>query len=613
MKIRQLFFLLALCCGSIAHGQYTQTVDISTHDLGSPTWQVLPPGGSVQNAVRCYLNVWGNPPSGLTWVSPSTFVSGYAPTACGAGTYKYKTTFSIPSTCQITGATLNIATLGTDDSLEVIRVNGHTVVAGLPGNPSQNYTFFATGIMAPLSAGTLNTGTNTVEIWVRNAVSYSGLMVDGNLTINYSNTLIPGFTGNAQNYCQGASVTLTAAVTGTVGSYSWTATECDAGGNPVGGTTWTSGAIVGTPGICPLPAGISGTCGKSFKITLAVKNSCITSWVEHSEIITIICPPVADAGRDITICPGQCVSIGGPTQSRVLYNWSYVENGISNNAGNTASITVCPQTTTTYTVAARSLLFGCTTTDQAIVTVLPNNPNFTVAFNRFSDYYTITATPVELYPSGAPAGFGYSWIFQELDAAGNPVYTIDNPYVWWSSMINTLIGFDRIVSYSGTVNVLPSSPSPGKLAYNKTYRLTRGTWTDACLWNQQSQSVLQLKLGSRAGAEVPITLATEDVNAPDFSYIKLKSDTGTKEKNRVSSGPDFRFDVYPNPSTGMVTVTADALDGVLDVYDASGRKIYSVGLKAGSVTMDLSAYIKGVYVLSLRANGQKYSRKIILE
>ena len=74
-----------------------------------------------------------------------------------------------------------------------------------------------------------------------------------------------------------------------------------------------------------------------------------------------VCPPVctANAGPDVTICQGQCTTLtatGGPN-----YLW--------NTGATSASITVCPSVTTTYTVSVT--VNGCTATDQVVVTVNP--------------------------------------------------------------------------------------------------------------------------------------------------------------------------------------------------------------------------------------------------
>ncbi len=76
--------------------------------------------------------------------------------------------------------------------------------------------------------------------------------------------------------------------------------------------------------------------------------------------VVVTCEPcTANAGPDVAICPGVCTTltaVGGPN-----YAW--------NTGSTTASITVCPLVTTTYTVTVTKN--GCTATDQVLVVVNP--------------------------------------------------------------------------------------------------------------------------------------------------------------------------------------------------------------------------------------------------
>lgn len=70
--------------------------------------------------------------------------------------------------------------------------------------------------------------------------------------------------------------------------------------------------------------------------------------------------PVADAGPDRAICPGNAVTLGTPAQPNTTYSWSP-------GGATTAQITVSPTTTTTYTLTATT---SCgSTTDSVTVTV----------------------------------------------------------------------------------------------------------------------------------------------------------------------------------------------------------------------------------------------------
>ncbi len=75
---------------------------------------------------------------------------------------------------------------------------------------------------------------------------------------------------------------------------------------------------------------------------------------------------VADAGIDKTSCNNEPVQIGAPPQLGVRYEWTPIE-GLSN--PNAANPLARPDTSTIYTLTARSLGGGCIKTDQVKVNV----------------------------------------------------------------------------------------------------------------------------------------------------------------------------------------------------------------------------------------------------
>ncbi|MEX1000956.1 MAG: T9SS type A sorting domain-containing protein [Crocinitomicaceae bacterium] len=70
------------------------------------------------------------------------------------------------------------------------------------------------------------------------------------------------------------------------------------------------------------------------------------------------------------------------------------------------------------------------------------------------------------------------------------------------------------------------------------------------------------------------------------------------------------FTVYPNPTSGLFTVKATG-QFELTILDIRGRKIYH-SIENENVEIDLSAFEKGLYVLSVNKNGKAYQQKLIL-
>jgi uncharacterized repeat protein (TIGR01451 family) len=63
-----------------------------------------------------------------------------------------------------------------------------------------------------------------------------------------------------------------------------------------------------------------------------------------------------------------------------------------------------------------------------------------------------------------------------------------------------------------------------------------------------------------------------------------------------------RFSVYPNPSTGQITLTTD-VDGKAYLYDVQGRCVLSLSLTAGKKQVQLPETLsRGLYILQARSN-----------
>ena len=74
--------------------------------------------------------------------------------------------------------------------------------------------------------------------------------------------------------------------------------------------------------------------------------------------------------------------------------------------------------------------------------------------------------------------------------------------------------------------------------------------------------------------------------------------------------------VYPNPSTGIFTVSVGKIGrGTLEVYDSSGNKIKTIALmnSVSNHTLDLSGQRKGIYTVHINAENKKFVKRIVIE
>ncbi|MBU0490005.1 MAG: choice-of-anchor L domain-containing protein [Bacteroidetes bacterium] len=208
-----------------------------------------------------------------------------------------------------------------------------------------------------------NTGSGYTYQWYLNGTAIAGATNDtyfatanGNYTVQVSTncgvnmsapvavTVIPIATafisaGGPTSVCQGNSVTLTAQ-TGSAYTFQW----------------YKDGAIIAGA------TSASYTANQSGSYYCQVSNSC--GPVNSNTIsVTIVTPPVANAGIDQTICPGNYTTISA--SGGVTYSWSPTATLNNPISGSTAAM---PTATTTYTVTVTDA-YGCTGTDDITITV----------------------------------------------------------------------------------------------------------------------------------------------------------------------------------------------------------------------------------------------------
>lgn len=622
--MKKILICLALLAGANAVAQNTQTVNLSTGvDSGGnlmpigandDDWYVLPNGSST----------WYNTVTSLSYCTSCSRTS-FAPADEPGGNTIFRLNFTLahPVSC-ITGARVIFSYINADDRVDDFKINNPNYTytfSPTPGFSSPNVpstTTFTVTIASPASVFT--NGTNFIDFDVMNSPSLPTspvcLSLCAKLEIDYDATgpAIPYFAVNTN--CQNnlnviGSATNDPGITG----YIWGITECDASGTPTGGLLWFSSAYSGFPGsytFPPAPTGPALVCNKYYKISLGVVNTCSNTLITNSQVILLNCPPVANAGPDQTICnEGGCVTLNGNVNGGIIRGVSYSWSGPGGVIAGTKTVTVCPTETTTYCVTATSASTGCTSTDCITVNVEHNNPDFALTASPADPtYQTFTATPVQT--TGLPAGFGFMWFIDELDASNNIVYTVNSSNTsitpcWWTfPSAEVFDGCDWSGSGTPTLNG-SCTPSTGHFKYNTKYRITRGVWSTSCPWKQMSYDIYTAK--SISGA-----IITPDRTAPDRS----NTITGIETHLAPASGSEDLLTVYPNPSTGTVSIDyfiGTAVKGKIAITNLLGETVKIKEISAGqnTIMLDLNDQPNGIYFVNLYATDQLIrTEKIVL-
>ncbi|MEN9998926.1 MAG: hypothetical protein RI922_1916 [Bacteroidota bacterium] len=338
--------------------------------------------------------------------------------ATGATTYSWtpvgQTTASItvnPSATTTYTVTGTAAGCTASDAVTVTVTSGAAINAGpdvticpgssttLSANGGVTYSWNnGLGIGNNLSISPASTTTYTVT-----GTDAAGCVGTDNITVNLA-TLPTVSAGLDQTICTGSSVTLSGSGANT---YSWNNGVTNGiAFTPVSTTTYT---LTGTS--------LQG-CTNTDQVTVTISSG-----------ITV------NAGADVTICSGTSTTL--TASGATTYSWSP-------SGQTTASITINPSSTTTYTVTGTSA--GCIASDNVTVTITSGAP-----INAGPDVSICTGGSTTLSASG---GVTYAW--DNSLGSGNNLSvspTSTTTYTVTGTDAGGCIGTDNVVV---TVNSLPS-------------------------------------------------------------------------------------------------------------------------------------------------------------
>jgi len=146
------------------------------------------------------------------------------------------------------------------------------------------------------------------------------------------------------------------------------------------------------------------------------------------------------------------------------------------------------------------------------------------------------------------------------------------------------VGCDSIVSLNLTINYTQTSTD--SVVANDSC-----TWIDGVTYTLSNTTATDTLIASN-GCDSIVSLNLTIVNT-----------VGLNSQATLSN-----VQVYPNPTSGKLTIDAENFEGV-EVYDVSGRLIIKSELK----TIDLEEQSKGLYLLKINANGTKQELKVLKE
>ncbi len=343
-----------------------QVVLTATGGNGTYTWNASP-------------NLSGTTGSTVTATPPST-----------PGTYTYTVNSA-------TGNPLCPSSATATATITVTSCGGCTVTAGNSGDVCQGTATFdltATNVAGATWAwtgpgGFTSTDQNPMNVPVPAAAgsyTYTVTATDAGVPCTSTTTIVvnpsPVINAPTTNLCIGATTTLTSPDTPDPAA-PWVSS------NPAAATI-TSGGLV------------TGVSAGTTTITYTTSSGC-----SQTQTITVLAPPVANAGADLSLCVNATTGnqLGQAPVAGNSYLWT-PGTGLSDATIANPTCTASTSGTTNYTLTV-TIAGGCTSTDNVSVTVLPNP---TVSF--LSDVTTGCNPQTITFTNTSPGSSNCVWNFQ---------------------------------------------------------------------------------------------------------------------------------------------------------------------------------------------------------
>ncbi len=364
--------------------------------------------------------------------------------------------------------------------------------------------------------------------------------------------------------------------------------------------------------------------------------------------------PEAGVSITVTVSPVIAPVISGPLTfcagSSTTLDAGVYDNYAWSTGATTKTISVTTAGTYTVTVTNAS---GCTGTAFVTTSITPaptpiSTTNITkntaianwvsagVGVTYFVEKRVVGATSFELGWStndttwqmiNMTGSTNYEWHVRIICAPGEysqwstlmPFVTDTNATCtnWPTGLFTTGIKANEAVTNWATL-----SPAPDK--FQVRYRIVgtsswtkisgAGTSTKKKLKVLTANSNYEWQLRGKCGNASPYDYSRWS----DLSYFSTLTSTPSRVDNNFDSDNENTMSLFPNPTSGSVTVTLYACENCdyqLNVYDVLGNLVYTDKNKAdgNSKTIDLSSLAKGIYQVQVLYNDEVSNCKLVVD
>jgi hypothetical protein len=293
------------------------------------------------------------------------------------------------------------------------------------------------------------------------------------------------------------------------------------------------------------PVHVGATTETTFTLTVTAGSESVSG-----EVTIGVFPVFADAGSDQSICIGSSALL--QANGGISYSW---QPAAGLNDPNSATPTATPVTTTTYTLTANG--FGCSTTDQVVISVL-QNPVINISP---SSPVICAGNSVTLTASGAS---GYVWAHSGSTTASvtvAPVTTTTYTVTGTSSGNCSTTRTITVVVNPNPVVAINSSPS-STICSGSSATLT-ASGAASYIWSPSNLTTASITVSPTSNTTYTVTGTQNGCNATATRTITVAS----------------------NPTISTSASISSICPGATTVLSASGASTYSwqPGNLSGSV------------------------------
>ncbi|MCB9288679.1 MAG: T9SS type A sorting domain-containing protein [Lewinellaceae bacterium] len=334
--------------------------------------------------------------------------------------------------------------------------------------------------------------------------------------------------------------------------------------------------------------------GTYYAALVDIATECISTG-RVAVTLSILAAPIADAGDGQTICPGEEVTLQAQEEPGYTYLWNTGENS--------ASITVSPGTTTTYSLTVTNAE-GCSAEDEAMITVTPAiNASIVPLSEPACSGDTNGSLLIDA--SGGIPPLSYEWSTGSTMAAisglGAGVYTVT---VRDQAPCETSFSFEFPELEELTIELLTTVGDTNGLGTGELFIEANGgvppytfNWTGPGGFQSNEEDLSGLPAGN-------YFLELED----DQGCIRLSGPFTVPQIVGLDDTPgkQVSFQLYPNPTNNRVWLDVslpEREDVQLEAFNPLGERILREiwrDVTEQRKELDFSAYPSGIYLIKLR-------------